>query len=228
MEKKKIDLESVEIGMKRFFELFNLVLEASGYDLDRFVEGNIVSMGDSSIEKYNNEFQEMLDELTQISINSKKKELFDKLEELKEVAEINKFLEWLSEYADSSSAPYKETAFIREMDFEDFVLKVEYCFYNYVLVESGRKNIDKTVCVETELIVIRKLIFTIADLLIINNYSKEYAFSKVISIFGLKKNYIEVIWELLQKNIDKMWRIMLLNKLNRMEQKINMLNYEHN
>ena len=69
MEKKKIDLESVEIGMKRFFELFNLVLEASGYDLDRFVEGNIVSMGDSSIEKYNNEFQEMLDELTQISIN---------------------------------------------------------------------------------------------------------------------------------------------------------------
>lgn len=110
MEMKKIDLTSVQSGMKRFFELFNLILEASDYDLNRFVEGNTVSIEDPSIEKYNNEFQEMLDELITISINSKSEDLFKKLEKLSETVQINKFVEWLSGYAEAAIVPYKETS----------------------------------------------------------------------------------------------------------------------
>lgn len=223
MEMRKIDLESVEVGMKRFFELFNLILEASDYNLDRFVEGNMISIEDPSIGKYKNEFQEMLEELTKICIASKEKELFETLETVNEAVEIDNFIEWLSGYAETAVKPYQETSFIRKMDLDNFTKVVEYCFDNFVLVENGRENIDSTICEESELIILRKLIFTIADLVIVNNYSKNYVYSRIATTFEVDSSYIDVIWELIQKNEDKMWKIMLMRKLQRMEQKIDML-----
>lgn len=223
MEMKKIDLTSVQSGMKRFFELFNLILEASDYDLNRFVEGNTVSIEDPSIEKYNNEFQEMLDELITISINSKSEDLFKKLEKLSETVQINKFVEWLSGYAEAAIVPYKETSFIREMTLENFATVAQYCFNNFVLVESGRENIDKTICEEKELIILRKLIFTIADLAIVNNLSKNYAYSKIVSIFGLDLNYVTILWDLIKNNEEKMYRIILMRKIYKLEQKMDRL-----
>lgn len=219
----KTDLESVNNGTKRFFELFNLILEASDYKLDNLVDGNTILLNGSGLEKFSNEFQEMLDEFVSICINSKEDVVMKELKSLNSKIEIGNFIQWLSGYAESVMLPYNKTAFIRSMEIDKFINLSKYCFENYVLVESGKENIDTTLCEKTELLNLRKLIFTIADFYISLNYSKDYVYTKISSVFGLDNKYTDVLWNLIEKNEDRMWKIMFMRKLQRIEQKIDIL-----
>lgn len=219
----RINLQSAEDGMKHFFELLELILNACNDKLDRFVEGDTISLKDTELEEYSDKFHEMLEEFATLCINSEAEGVLKKLEELRDRVEIDKFIQWLSGYAENILEPYNELEFVRTMDLDKFSRISRYCFYNFVLVESGRENIDDKICEESQLIIFRKLIFTIADLVIVHNYNKENINNRVLSDFKLREEQISILWNLIEENRDEMWKVMLMRKLCRVEQKLDAL-----
>ena len=95
-----------------------------------------------------------------------------------------------------------------------------YCFDNFILKDIGKTQINNLDWDENQISVFRKIMFSFIDMVIIENYSKENAFCKMEKMFGLKEIYCEIWWKLVEQNEESLWKIMLVKRYNRIENKL--------
>ena len=113
--------------------------------------------------------------------------------------------------------------FLKEMDDESFQKLTNYCFENLILKDVGKKRIDSNIGDVKQILILRKIIFTCIEMVVVDNFSKENTFDNMERMFGMKASYCELWWNLIEKNEDKIWRIMVMKQYSRLENKLNRL-----
>lgn len=221
---KKINIEFQSTGTVALIELFNTILEQSDYNLNQFVKGDSLAVPSDTPEF----FQKSLNEFVKISPDiirtlENRESFWEIFEKLDDYENNDKFIKWMQQYVDASLKPFEETAFLRNMDDRSFEQLTKYCFMNLVIKNIGKKQIDNSIEDVKQLYVLRKTIFTFIDMVIVENFSKEYAFENMERIFGLTESYCEILWELIEQNEDKLWKIMMMKQSRRIETKLNHL-----
>ena len=98
----------------------------------------------------------------------------------------------------------------------------QYCFENLILKDIGKNSIDDQWNKE-EIIIMRKILFTFIDMLDTSFYSEEHALEKMERIFGIKKQYCVKWLPFIKEHEDRLWKIMLMKKYNRIENKLDEL-----
>lgn len=63
----------------------------------------------------------------------------------------------------------------------------DYCFYNLILQDVGKKRIEETIGDEKQIQILKKAIFTFCDRIISDNFSKENAFESAGECLKLRK-----------------------------------------
>ena len=88
-----------------------------------------------------------------------------------------------------------------------------------ILQDIGKEKVQEQRT--EEIFILRKIFLTFIDMVIGKNYAKDNAFDTMEQIFGLCKEKSEVWWELVKKNEDRLWKIVMMMKCNRIEEKLN-------
>lgn len=221
---KKIELQFPEFGMEKMIELFNDILEQCDYNLNQFVKGDTLAISNEMSENFLKLLKEFVkgipDALRELDDNDV---FWDAFEKLDDYDKNNRFVMWLRRYTDSIIRPLQEAEFLKEIDEETFQKLTNYCFENLILRDIGKKRVDESIGDVKKLFILRKIIFTFISMIFIENFSKENAFDNMERMFGIKEHQCEVWWRLIEKNEEKIWRIMIVKQCSRIENKLNHL-----
>lgn len=221
---KKIELESQKSGYKDVFEIFNVILEESGFDLNQFVKGDSLEIPNEMSEKFLDSLKNFVSLVPDVVKQMEDAASFwSQFEKLDDYESNHKFVLWLRKYAESIIRPFEEASFLKEMDEQTFYTLTNYCFENLVLKDIGKKRIDKEICDTKQMLILKKIMFTFIEMIVVDNLSKENAFDKMKRIFGIKEVFCGIWWDLIAKNEDKIWRIMIMKQYRRVENKLNYL-----
>lgn len=221
---KKIELEFQESGIKKVIELFNVILEESEFDLNQFVKSDSLAIPNQMSETFLESLKQFVDMVPDIVKQLDDAESFWCLfENLDDYEKNNKFIVWLKRYTESIIRPYEEALFLKEIDEELFRKLTIYCFDNLILRDIGKKRIDSEIGDIKQILTLRKIIFTFIEMVVVDNFSKENAFDNMERMFDIKASYCELWWDLIEKNEDKIWKIMIMRQYSRMENKLNHL-----
>lgn len=221
---EKIKLESQEDGIVRVFELFYNILEESGSNLNQFVKGDSLAIPNGMSEIFLNSLKDFINMVPDMVKQIEDGESFwKKFEELSDYENNNKFITWLKRYTEAAIRPFEEAKFLKEIDSESFQKQTNYCFENLILKDIGKKRIDKAVGDIKQLLILKKIIFTFIEMVIVNNFSRENAFDNMERMFDVKEEYCEIWWDLIEKNEEKIWKIMMMKQYRKMENKLNYL-----
>ena len=220
---KKIELEFQENGIKKAIELFNSILEESSFDLNQFVKSNSLAIPNDMSEKFLESLKQFINIVPDIVKQLDEPETFWNIfENLDDYEKNIKFIIWLKKYTESVIKPFEEM-FLKEMDDESFQKLTNYCFENLILKDVGKKRIDSNIGDVKQILILRKIIFTCIEMVVVDNFSKENTFDNMERMFGMKASYCELWWNLIEKNEDKIWRIMVMKQYSRLENKLNRL-----
>lgn len=221
---KKIELEFQENGIKKAIELFNIILEESEFNLNQFVKSDSLSISNEMSETFMESLKEFVAMVPDMVKQMEDAEIFWNIfENLDDYEKNNKFIMWLRRYVDAVIRPFKEAMFLKEISDESFQRLTNYCFENLILRDIGKKRIDKEIADVKQILILRKIIFTFIEMIVVDNFSKENAFDNMERMFGIKNSYCELWWKLIEKNEDKIWKIMIMKQYSRMENKLNHL-----
>ena len=221
---KKIELEFQENGIKKAIELFNSILEESIFDLNQFVKSNSLAIPNDMSEKFLESLKQFINIVPDIVKQLDEPETFWNIfENLDDYEKNIKFIIWLKKYTESVIKPFEEAMFLKEMDDESFQKLTNYCFENLILKDVGKKRIDSNIGDVKQILILRKIIFTCIEMVVVDNFSKENTFDNMERMFGMKASYCELWWNLIEKNEDKIWRIMVMKQYSRLENKLNRL-----
>ena len=202
-------------------ELFNELLEKSNYNLNKYVNGQSLSISNSDTEQFVNLLKQFVNLIPQeLKKLDNQTEFWGALEHLDDIDTNNKFIEWLHEYTNSILEPYNETEFIRKLDDRMFKDMSKYCFENLILRDTGNYAFDEEEETKERLIILRKVLYTFIDMMIVNNFSYEKSVLNIEKTFGLNESHCKVWWEFVSLNEEKLWRIMLMKKYSRIESKL--------
>lgn len=221
---KSIELEFQENGVAKIIELFNTILEQSGYNLNQFVKGDSLAVPNEVPEPFLDSLKKFVNISPDVIRSIENKEdfwgIFEKLEDYEN---NDKFIKWMQRYIDSVIRPFEEAKFIRDMSNETFQKITKYCFENLIIKDIGKKRIDRTMGDLKQLYVLRKIMFTFIEMVLVENFSRENAFDKMDRIFGIKESCCKLWWELIEDNEEKLWRIMMMKQSKRIENKLDNL-----
>lgn len=221
---KKIELEFQENGIKKAIELFNEILEESEFDLNQFVKSDSLAVPNDMSETFLESLKQFVSMVPDIVKQMDDAENFWSIfENLDDYERNNKFIIWLRRYAEAVIRPLEEAMFLKETSEESFQKLTNYCFENLILRDIGKKRIDREIGDIKQILTLRKIIFTFIEMVVVDNFSKENAFDNMESMFGIKDSYCEFWWNLIEKNEDKIWKIMIMKQYSRMENKLNQL-----
>lgn len=221
---KKIDLEFQESGIEKAIKLFNIILEESEFDLNQFVKSDSLAISNQMSETFLESLKEFVNTVPDLVKQMDDAEAFWSLfENLDDYEKNNKFLSWLRRYTEAVIKPFEEANFLKEISEETFNKLTNYCFENLILRDIGKKRIDQEKGEIKQILILRKILFTFIEMVVVDNFSKENAFDNMEKMFDIKEAYCEYWWSLIEKNEDKIWKIMLMKQYRRMENKLNHL-----
>lgn len=223
---KKINMKKYiqNSDIKKIIELFNKLLEESDYNLNQFVKGDTITLDNKISDEFIanlKKFIAIIPEIEKYEIENE--EFWNQFKQLEDYSQNDRFIELIKRYFEARIRPTKETKFIRELDFEDFKQKSKYCFDNFILQNIGKRNLNKDIIDESELIILRKAMLTFCEMVIMDNLSKNYAFDNIQKLFGLESDYCNVWWEYIKENEEKMWRILTTKHYSDLDNKIQYL-----
>ena len=185
---KSIELEFQENGVAKIIELFNTILEQSGYNLNQFVKGDSLAVPNEVPESFLDSLKKFVNISPDVIRSIENKEDFwDIFEKLEDYENNDKFIKWVQRYIDSVIRPFEEAKFIRDMSNETFQKITKYCFENLIIKDIGKKRIDRTMGDLKQLYVLRKIMFTFIEMVLVENFSRENAFDKMHRIFGIEE-----------------------------------------
>lgn len=221
---KSVSLESFQSGGKKIIEQFNFILEKSNYNLNPFVIGDTLLMP----EEYPKDFLVPLRNFLEV-VQDKAKEITDiesfevAFQTLDDYDNNNKFIKWLIRYIIVLTEPFKDAEFLREMSDELFQKITIYCFENLIIRDIGKKSIDASIWDLQQLMTLRKIMFRFVEMIVVDNFSDERAFFSIKRMFGLERDKIQIWSDLVRENEEKLWRIMMMQKFEDMEEKLNFI-----
>lgn len=220
---KKVVTESQMCGIKTFIEMFNSILEKSNYNLNQLVKENRLTVKKDMSQDLIREVKKLVnmipDLIRDVDCNEKFWEAFKQIDDW----ENNyRFIEWLAGYVDTVLQPYRDTAFLREMDFDTFREMTEWCFDNCVIKNTGKKTIDESGDIK-QTTIFKKAMLTLVEMAVIRNYSKDNAFFNMQRLFGIREDFFNIWWKCIEENEEKLWRIMVAKKLVETERKMDIL-----
>ena len=221
---KKIELGFQENGFEKVIELFNTILEESQFDLNQFVKSDSLAIPNEMSETFQvslKKFIEMVPNLVKEMDNAE--DFWEIFENLDDFEKNNKFIMWLRKYTEAVIRPFKEAMFLKEESEQPFQKLTNYCFENLILKDIGKKRINREIVDIKKILILRKIIFTFIEMVVVDNFSKENAFDNMDRMFGIKEEYCKVWWDLIKKNEERIWKIMLMKQYRQMENKLNHL-----
>lgn len=98
-----------------------------------------------------------------------------------------------------------------------------YCFENLIIRDIGKKSIDASIWDLQQLMTLRKIMFRFVEMIVVDNFSDERAFFSIKRMFGLERDKIQIWSDLVRENEEKLWRIMMMQKFEDMEEKLNFI-----
>lgn len=209
--------------MTEIMELFNKILEESNYNLNKFVNGMTLSINDDESKKLEELVQEFIDRIvSEIKKLSNQQVFWESFTKLDDYEKIDKFIEWMKGYTNSAIRPYEETEFLRDMDEQEFDNITKYCFENLILQDAGKRKVQEQANWE-QIVLLKKVILTFIDMVVVNNFSKDNAFYNMEKVFGLGEEKCIIWWKLVEENEDKLWKLMIMKKYNQIENKLDFL-----
>lgn len=140
-----------------------------------------------------------------------------------DVENTNKnFINWVIKYVTTINRPIKETMFLKKLSFPDFEDMANYCFENYVIKHCGNKLIDgaKDTWSIDNILILRKVILTIAEMYIIQYYSYDRTINNIKNYFGLDKEYGDAIINCFTGYEDRLWKYLIMRKIEKMQSDI--------
>lgn len=207
-------------GTETLMELFNCILEKSSYNLNKYINGRSLSIPDSDVELIGSDIKKFVSGITEeLKKIENQNEFWESFCELDDIENINKFVEWLHNYTDSMLEPYRDAGFLRHLDQEVFENKSKYCLENFILEDVGKRENNQ----ESEMFVLKRILLTFIDMVVVNNYSKKNALESMEKMFGIDESHCTIWWEMVQEKEEKLWRIMLMRKCDRIDRKLEYL-----
>lgn len=223
-EMKKLELKSQIHGkfIKKSIDLFNSLLEESEFNLDQFVNGDALAISNEISDQFVKNLKEFINIIPDAVREIEDQDVFwNTFSHLKDYENNKKFIIWIRRYLETTMRPKKEAAFINEINQDVFENMCQYCFENLILQNIGEKRIDTNIGDIKQLIILRKIIYTFIDMVVVENFSKENAFENMEKIFGIERRYCEYFWKLFQQNEEKIWRFMMMKQYSRINNKLN-------
>lgn len=219
MESQKI-LQSPSYQLEEIVDTFHQLLEKSGRNLDRLAGNNAFLIPEDGSEELSDDLKKFL-----ILIKEAYKENKDILavfDNLDKGEHSDKFVMLLGRYLEFSGRPVKETAFLRELTVEEFSRLASYCYSNYII--SSSDTVQKTESWNNEQVhIMRKVILTISELVVLLNYSKQQFLERIEMMFGLTEGYGEVLWNMAKQNENQLWKYLMVMRSERIEEKLDLL-----
>ena len=222
MKNSKLNIQEITIDSVK--ALFQSLFEQSGQNLNQYIDGKTITFSYDTSEEFKDNLYDFLD-LTQEFIKQKenKKKLLAEFETLKELSNCDKFIGWLEGYLRERARPFEDAEFIRQMEMERFEKFSSYVFNNFVLYYNGEEQIDTMIASEAQMFRCSKIMCTFVDMIISRAYSKEYTFQRMNRMFGLDREKCEKWHNLLKGNEEQLWRIMTMQRINDIEERLDQL-----
>lgn len=220
MRNSNIELvENPKRSIEQALEIYKRIVDVSDGDLDQYVNGEVLNIENSSLEKHIEEFQEFLDIVIQLYAVQNSDILTKKLEDTSQNNKCAVFLNWLNEYAESASYVMKETLFIQKMDVDNFGKMTEFCMENFVLKNSG-EYVEENNWDKKELRILKNVINTAAELRITENLSEKYAVEILRKKMFLDAEYSKIVLRMIDKNYELMWRTIFIRRQKNIDEKL--------
>ncbi|MCI8919837.1 MAG: hypothetical protein HFH29_13995 [Eubacterium sp.] len=219
MENMKLDFQMN--GMNKVKELFIRIYDKSGNDLNQYINGKSLTVSNDVSDELMQEIKAFLLEAEEAV--KKAEDVKSLIEEIPAAADCNKFLEWLEGFLYESVRPYQDAEYLRKADIEKFEQVSIYVFENMILSNIVSEYIDAEIVDEKQACCIRKILLTFVNRIISHNDRKEYIFNSMERRFGLCAEKCDIWWKLVKENEDRLWKIMIMRKMNLMENKVNKL-----
>ena len=220
---KEICLES-QVNGKEVEELFNFILRTSNYNLNQYVKGDSLSIPNDMEEEFVASLKKMLDNIPEIVKTMQDKEGFwDRFEKLDDFQNNDKFIKWLIKYVENAIRPFEDACFLREIEQETLCKMIDYCFQNLIIRDVGKNKVEESEWDVDQMGILRKIIFTFVEMIICDNFSREKAYGQMNRMFSLEVSIFDKLWELVEENRNELWGVMLLRKIQRLEDKLDRL-----
>lgn len=206
-----------------YSEIFKMLNSDSDNNLNQLIKGDSLVVPS----EYNEEFASHLKLYIEKVIETYK----DKPDEIEEIIEPEfeesngKFFEWIISYFENTMEPIRETAFLKEFSIDEFKSIIEYTMEKYVILFSGELIFDDMPeSLSTEKIdILKKLLFTVSDMIIMKRFSKDYFSIKMKEIFNIESDFVDMLWNEIIKYEDALWKLLLCRKIERVENKVDEL-----
>lgn len=223
---KKLELKSQMYGdtVSKTIELFNKLLEESNFELDQFVKNNVLSVSNEVSEQFVEDLNDFISAIQDAMKEIKDTAAFwNMFYQLEDYEQNKKFISWIEQYLEATMRPIQEAAFINKMSQSNFEFLCKYCFENLILQDIGKTRFDKDIGDTKQLLILKKIIFTFVDMVVVKNYSRENSFENMKKIFDIKEPYCEFLWRITQKHEEKLWKIMMMKQYDRINNKLDRL-----
>lgn len=217
---KEVCLRS-QMNGKEIEELFNYILKVSNYNLDQYVKSDALSIPNDMDEQFVDSIKKLLDIMPEVvKTISDKEQFWNAFHELDNYENNDKFIKWLIKYVENAIRPFEDASFLREMEEDTFSNMVDYCFQNLIIKDIGKNEVRKSDWDAEKMGVMRKITFTFIDMVVCDNFSKERAYEHMSKMFSLKERFLDKLWTLIEENREELWKIMVLKKFQRLENKL--------
>lgn len=157
---------------------------------------------------YLDEIKKLIDKIKE---GKDKEELFN---DIREKSKNNIFAEIAIEYISSKIIPYEESQFLREMEFYEFKVIIEYMFTNVIIQTESRDTIKAKVRLSGEKVnYIIKLLNTALDCIVVRRFTASYFNQQFNELFKFDEEKTKYLWQLFYNRKENLANIVILNNI---------------
>lgn len=141
----------------------------------------------------------------------------DKISVLEEVSEICNneiFCKLVLENLSEVLIPFEEMRYLRELEFNEFVMLINYMFENLIIhLEDPQTIANETKLDEQNIIYIKRLLYTLLQLIIVRRHTFNWYKSMIFDMFRFDEKKTTFLWELYCKNKEQLINIVVLENI---------------
>ncbi len=215
-----MSIESQENGIQDFSKMFTNILEMGEHHLNQYVNGDNMGLPENVSDEFEKALKEFIDAVPmQVSQIEDKDSFWQSFEQMQDYNKNDKFIRWLKQYVEQLLKSWENAVFINKLSEDKLKEMADYCFENLILKYVSPKAIS-TVWDAKQLNVLRNILLTYFDMIIMYQYTCDYAFESIQKRFGISNSCCAIFQDLVEKNEDRLWRIMLSKKLGFLERRL--------
>lgn len=207
-------------GIQNFSKMFTDILEMGGHQLNQYVHGDNMGLPEDVSDEFVEALKEFIDAVPMQVSQIEDKDLFwQSFEQMQDYEKNDKFIRWLKQYVEQLLKSWEDAVFINKLSEDKLGEMVNYCFENLIIKYVNVKEIS-TVWNARQLNVLRNILLTYFDMIIMYQYTCNYAFESIQKRFGISNACCAIFQNLVEKNEDKLWKIMVSKKLGILERRL--------